>query len=122
MRQLECAVMNIVEKHTNISAESKSSRALEVSPLMVEATSRFQDALNTYRLAQQHETKNKVRSVISQVLDLKRSEDLTDEDFSEILSLVLSQYIEQEIYSKVSRKLDDRLMKMSMIFSRELLK
>lgn len=56
------------------------------------------------------EYKSKVSALIKQLLDLRNSNNLTDEEFSEVASWALSLYIEREVSARVATELNKRLL------------
>ena len=63
-----------------------------------------------YSSVMRHAKHTGLKSVIKSLLDARRTNGLDDESFSELLEIILTSYMENEVASKVESLLSNRLM------------
>lgn len=107
--------MNIVNQKFSNLDKVTSSEVLRKSAS--DSLSHLTDAASDYSAASGNARLSEIRELSSELVKLKNSNVLSDEDFEKIITLVFSNYIERKIDILVSNKIEKRLNNMLFTFN-----
>lgn len=73
------------------------------------------EALREYSNLAHFERQSAIKALISAALEMKKSNGLSDDDFVELLSVVLSRFVENQVEYSVMPKIHDKIAKLMLL-------